>query len=453
MMTLAVVVCLATVISIVMPKTYVATSSIVIDFRGSNPVDANAPPPQLYPSYIATQLDIIASQAVGLKVVDELSLLNDPAAQKRYLPLGLSIVANYVGKLFNRVTDESFDWSSDTVSGSLAGEQTRTAAEVKKLLRYRLAEELLKRLALKPSQDSSVVKVSYSAADPDAAANAANAFVRAYIATNLELNVSPARHSSEWFNEQTKFLADTLAKARTRYSTYQQATGIIATDEPLDVESTRLAELSSQLVGAQADNHPGIQQLQADLARAEARLNDLPHHLGVNHPQYRNAQTEVSNLRSKLAAQTHRIASTIQAQIAAQRAKVLQMKKQRGELAMLKSDVDSAQHALDEAMNRSNRVRMESQMNQTNVSVVREAVPPLKATSPKLLLNISVALFAGCVIAVGLALWREMAHRYVRCKEDLQEVLGTPVLGILPASGRFSLRQLRSASPDVAHLS
>jgi polysaccharide biosynthesis transport protein len=442
--TLIVVVGIAAIVSLMMPRQYSASSSIVIDYRGNNPVALSPMPAQLYPSYLATQLDIISSQNVALKVVDDLNLLEDRKARARYLP-NTGVFSGYMADWREKAYNTPPSWLPTVVSDLLFGERedATTEAQAQKdstLMRHRLAEQLLKRLELKPSRDSSMVKVGYRASDPNAAAEGANAFVNAYIATSLEMSVNPARDSSVWFNDQTKILASNVAKARAKYSEYQQQSGIVAPEEHLDVESSRLVELSSRLVETQADNHPALQALKADVSRAEARLNSLPPQFGTNHPQYRSAQEEVSILRNKLLQQTQQITGSIQGQISTQRSKVLQMKKQRAELATLKNEVDSAQRILDDAMQRSNQVRMESQINQTNVSVLKEAVPPLRPASPNLPLNVALAAFAASVLAVGLALWRELAYRYVRCKEDLKGLLGVPILGILPSSGGASVQ-------------
>ncbi|MFZ5510857.1 MAG: Wzz/FepE/Etk N-terminal domain-containing protein [Pseudomonadota bacterium] len=421
LVTLLLVLAAAAAVSLVMPRKYTAGASIVVDFRG-NPISGALLPAQLFSGYVTTQMDIIASQTVALKVVDELRLAEDAQARQRFLPSGINPL------------DELKSALARWLPGWLAGEEGEQPSDGS-TLRYRLAEQLLQHLDVKPSPDSSVLRISYSAPEPAAAAQAANAFVNAYMATNLELNVNPARQSSDWFSEQTKVLADNLARARQKYSAYQQQVGIVAADEHMDVENARLSELSSQLVAAQAQNHPAIQALKGELARAEAKLNQLPGQLGPNHPQYRAAQAEVASLRSRLAAETRRILGDVQGQIASQRAKVLQMKKYRAELDNLKNEVDNAQRALDEAMQRAAQVRMESQVNQTNVSLLRSAVPPVNPSSPNLPLNLALAAVIGLVLSVGLALWRELSQRLVRGREDLKELLGVPVIGVLHAGG------------------
>lgn len=163
--------------------------------------------------------------------------------------------------------------------------------------------------------------IGYESTDPRFSAALANAFAQAYIDTTLELSVEPARKSAEWFEKQQAELRTKLEQAQRRLSAYQQNKSITAADERLDVETARLAELTSQLVVAQAQTYDAegrqrqmeemlakgasmetvpevlsngfIQSLKAELQRQEAKLAELSEQLGVNHPQYQRAVVEV----------------------------------------------------------------------------------------------------------------------------------------------------------------
>src|SRR3954471_1929588 len=65
-------------ISLLMPKKYRAELAIVVDIKGGNPLNDAALAPQLVPSYLTTQAQIIESRNVALKVIDALGLMRDP---------------------------------------------------------------------------------------------------------------------------------------------------------------------------------------------------------------------------------------------------------------------------------------------------------------------------------------------------------------------------------------
>ncbi len=198
--------------SLIIPKTYKATTTLVIDYKATDPVSGMTPPAQLMPGYLATQVDIIGSRNVALKVVDKLGLARDPA----------------LIEAFNHDTGGDGN------------------------IREWLVDTLSKKLDVKPSRESSAIDVSFENRDPGFAAALANAFADAYIQTNLQLHIEPSKRAAEWFSGQVKNLRDNLVNAQQNLADYQHETGIVSLDERLDVESARLTQLANQLVLAQA---------------------------------------------------------------------------------------------------------------------------------------------------------------------------------------------------------
>src|SRR5688572_16656940 len=136
-------------VSLLLPKQYTATTSLVADFKSMDPVLGVLLPAQLMPGYMATQVDIIQSHKVAVDVVKALKLADNPTAREQWKE-----ATNGLG------TPQ--DW---------------------------LADVLLKKLDVKPSRESNVVEISYTGTDPQFAAVIANAFSDAYIKTNLEFRV------------------------------------------------------------------------------------------------------------------------------------------------------------------------------------------------------------------------------------------------------------------------
>lgn len=452
-LTMGAVLSLAMLVTAMTPRRYMATSSILIDFKTTNPAAGSGLPAQLYAGYLTTQLDVLTSQTVALKVVDRLQLLDQENLQQRYLPSKLTpverannAISTVLRPVLSRLAPSDAMESADAEANKASLD--KTALDPQQITRYALADRLLKQVDVKPSPDSSVIQVSYTAADPRAAAIAANALVQAYIATSLELSVNPARQSSQWYEQQIKTLSANVDAARAQLIAYQQQTGIVAADEGDDVDNSRLADLSQQLVAAQSQNHPAIQSSKDELAKAEAKLNNLPPQLGKNHPQYQSALAEVTSLRARVSSQSVQLVQGLQQQMAEQKSLLMQTNKKRAQLETLKDNVSAAQKSLDEAMQSASQVNLESQVNQTNVSVVRVATPPTKPTIPNVAFNLLLACGVGALLAIGLALWREVTCRYVRGIDDIREVLGVPVLGILHDGGRTQLQRLRL--PTVA---
>jgi chain length determinant protein EpsF len=427
------------IISLMMPKMYTASATVVVDTK-ADPLTVAVYAAQSSTAYIATQVDIIASERVADRVVKILKLDKSP---------------EYVA-----------DWK-DSTGG-------------KGDIIVWIGQMLQKAVTVTPSRDSSVVDISVTWSDPKTAAVLANAFAQAYIDTNIELKVDPAKQYATWFDERSRALRADLEAKQKRLSDYQAETGIVAsTDGRLDIENARLAELSSQLLTIQAlrqDSQsrqrqaggdsdsmaevlqsPVIGSLKADLSKAEAKLQDIATNLGKNHPDYKNTAAEVATLRARIESETAKIAASfssttqvnlrrendIRAALEAQKKRMLDLTHERDEVAVLQNDVMTAQRNLDAVTQRLAQSSLESQTQQTNIYLLTTAVEPMKRSSPRYFLNLLVGIFLGGVLGLGAAVFREMTDRRVREDLDLSQVLGVPLFAKIPGikpDGRGSNR-------------
>ncbi len=430
MLVLALTVGTAAGISLMLPKQYIATATVVVDQSRPDPVAAALYQGNPSPAFTATQVDVIKSERVALRVVRQLNLADSEERKARWM----------------------------------------LATQGEGSIETWLAAGMLFALDVKPSRESNVVAVSYKADDRDRAALMANAFVQAYMDVSLELKVGPAKDYSGFFKSRSEELRANVERAQAKLSAYQREKGVVvASDGQIDVESARLNELSTQLVtvqgmaaganGRQAQvqggggerlgevfNNPIVSGLRAEITRAEAKLQELTSRLGDNHPQVIEARANINSLRGRLDVETRRVAGSVgsvgninrqreaelRVAIEAQRARVLKMRLAREEGMVLVRDLENAQRAYDAVLTRLNQSSLESQVTQPNAYVLAQAVPPLLPSSPKIITNTALSIVIGLVLAIGAAIVLEMIDRRLRNAGEVSELLGLPVLGVLP---------------------
>lgn len=259
-----------------------------------------------------------------------------------------------------------------------------------------LADRLLESLTVRPARESRVLRLEYESADPELSAEIVDSFAQSYIDTTLELSMEPARRNAAWFDEQLKTLQEQLRQQQNELTNYQQTHGIVAIDEQVDTETRRLEEISSNLTQAQAHTF-------------DVRSRQL----GAQHPEVIRAIAQERALQRSLDVQ---------------KAKVLEVKQQRDQLQMLLRNVENTRSTYDAAIQRYYQSSLESQFNQTNIAVLNKAVVPALPSSPRVLLNLALALLLGTVFALGLVIVGEILQRRVRVQSDLSDVLNVPVL-------------------------
>ena len=439
---------LAMIVSLILPKRYTATAMLVVDQTQPDPVSGSAYTGNPTPAFMATQVDVLKSDRVAFSVMRKLGLTTDT-----------EVLAAWQKQDHG---DGNFDtW---------------------------LAQRLVSELDVKPSRESNVISVSYKHGDPAKAASIANLFVQAYLDVDLALRVEPAKQYSNFFENRAKELRANLERAQAKLSTYQREKGVIvATEGQLDVENARLNELSSQLVAVQAVaaksgsrqqyaqssgdglqevvNNPNLAALRSDIARTEARLQEMGARMGENHPHFIEARANLASLRARLTAETRRVTGTmgvsnsinrqreaeIRTALETQRSRVMRMRTAREEGSVLVRDVDAAQRAYEAVLGRLNQTSMESQATQSNSYVLAPAVAPFAASSPKMLRNLVLAVVVGTILAMAAAILLEYVDRRIRTDEEIADVLGLPLLGTLPSpggKGHFVGRRIPLVAPS-----
>ncbi len=445
---LAVTLASVAIASFTMTKIYTPSAVMYVDVKALDPVLGGAVnTPLSVRGVLATQVEIIQSDRVVHAVIRETGLDKRP--------------------------DIVQAWTKDTGG---TGD-----------IRSWLASAMLKRLTVTPSNEGSTLTISYESSDPKSATEIVNAFAKKYLEATLALRADPAKLSAEYFEQQVATNRDRLAKAQAKLSAYQQQTGIVATDERMDIENQRLQELSTQLVQMQTlatesrsrraaigregresmpevVQNPLVQSLKTELGRAEARLQEISSRLGPNHPQYMATESEVASLRSRLNAEIDKVSRSIVANAAVnaqreaeiraaldqQRARVLRLKKDHDQISVLEREVAEAQKALDLVTQRRTETEIASQAPQSNVSILAPALVPTEPSRPKPLLNLTVGTFVGLLLGFLAALSLEAFKRPVRTAEDLLEVVGVPVLAVLPPAGSHRPQRLiGSGGPTI----
>ena len=434
----AAVVALILGLSLAAPPRYEATAAVAVEMSGMDPVlghEITRPNASPY-VYIASQAEVLKSEEVARGAVRDLGLDKDPAWMER--------------------------WKQST-----KGQGDYEAW---------LAGLLLRKLDVRPGRDTNVLAISYISPDPEFSAAVANAFVKSYIDTSLEMRVGPARQVNAFFSERAKPLREALEQARARLTAYEKEHGVSVGDT-LDVETARLNELSTQLVTLQdqaaevanmrrqaranpADlrevrNDPEVAALTSELVRQQGHLAELKSEFGDQHQAVIQARQSVNDARRRLSGAMRRIADSLAAParviegrlaevkgaIARQRAVVQQRKAQRDAAAALVRDVDNAQKAYDAVLARASQTALESKNTvQATISVLKKASPPL--WSPAFLMrNGLVAFVLGLLLGIAYALIAEKRDRRLRTVADVTVRLGQPLILALPDGQRLRDRR------------
>jgi len=465
-------VAVAGILTYLSPEMYTATTVINFDFNSANPMDQRGRALDA-DTYLTTQVDIIKSQKVAQKVENGLSQYEGErlVAALRAETTAIDQVHGSISRTLAALLTGG-DEPAPVPEPAAAGEPPQQTLDIRSPYSW-LARAISYDLSVFPRFNSRVVEISFTSTDRQIAALLANRFADAYMATNLEMTIDPARKTTAWFDEQLKALRKKLEDAQSALTAYQQEQGIVSSDERLDTESSRLQELSSQLVEAQQATRNAVterqklqtvidsgaslmtfqpvfsnsvvQSVRSEIRKLEGDKVELSSTLGENHPRIKRVSSELRAARTRLNTEIKSITDGIYntaelavtrehdlaAALEAQKQLVLDLKKEHDRIAVLKRDVESAQAAYNAALTQVNTTSMQSMLDQTNVTVIDPANVPSRPSSPKVMQNLVLGALAGLVLGVGLAVFLELFGRRIYSKEDITLELGIPMLGHL----------------------
>lgn len=401
---------------LVRPASYKASAPVLVDVK-LDPVGGTALQGMVAPSYMATQIDIVKSDRVAERVLQMLPADQEPVK-------------------------------------SLKEPAARKSAP-----QAWMAREIQKKLDVKPARESNMVNIAWTGQTPAEAARVANAFAQAYLDVSLEVKTNPAKRYAEWFDDQVKASRDRLEAAQSKLSAFQEQSGIVSADERGDYETARLNDLAAQLTalrnrsatsaGAADNASPLVNNLRQDVARLEAKVSENSATMGSAHPVMQALNAQLSALRARMSSESSRVGDAAQGAarstksreqelektIEAQKAKVLAMTKQRGQLSVLQRDVDTAQKAYETVSASAAQARLQSLANQTNMVRIASAIEPTEKTGLTGMQTMMVAGIGGLLLALIGVLLLELRNRRVRSVEDLAMVTRLPILGTVPTAG------------------
>lgn len=427
--TLAVTVLATAIITLVMAKTYTASSDVFIDYKTNDPINGRLFSPVMDESYMQTQFDMIRSQAVAEKVIES---------------QGLERTAQY---------------------------QTTAQSQGDARAHAQLVKRINEQTQVVTRRSSRVIEVDYSADTPEHARDMANAVVNAYIELSQQISSSSARSRREQYNAQLEHLRKEADSIQQKLTKYQQEVGIIDPNERNDLESRQLGDLMTSLISvqnaqreAQARNQattglvksgikpdelpeiaqrPNITDMKSKLSDVDRRLAEVQQVLGSKHPRTIALITERNELQARIARESlsaldsqqvdsRRLQMQEQAlktQVEAQKKKLLEQKQHRDTIISYQRQLDSVERVYNTALQKYDEILMASNISTPDLNVLRVAEAPSTHSKPLLTQNIAAAIVAGLGIGLCLALLLELSTRRLRCRDDIARSLRVPVIG------------------------
>ena len=331
---------------------------------------------------------------------------------------------------------------------------------------------LLRGLAVERRGRSYVVELSYTDRSAETAAKVANAFVDAYMADQLEAKIESTRTANLWLKDRLRDIRLDLHDIEQRRQAFRAEQQLIALGN-VTLRERELSEYTQQLTSARAlaadtaaqlkqvrdlpqdpqqillDVTPestGLSDLRRQAAEIQSRIAQGISQYGEQNPIVLSAKAELGNLNKEVEREIGRIVENRERAHASATEKV---KLFEGQLQKLKDSIAkfgdyktrlnefdreiNVSHDLYATLLRRYKESTGSEANQgSGVRVVAYASAPLHPISPKKTLILLLSSMAWLGLGAGLGLRRELNHRILRTRLDVEEGIGVPCVSMLP---------------------
>jgi polysaccharide biosynthesis transport protein len=406
---------------------------------------------------VESEIETTKSEKVALAVIRRLHLTEDP----EFVGTGRSFTRRIVSMF--KSTEALEPQSTDELASRVLG-------TVKDNLRVtRLGRSYIEQIA-------------YTSLDRDKAAKIANAFADAYIEDQLQAKFEATRRASVWLEQRIGELRQQASDAYKAVQDFKSQNSIIIGVDGKLASEVELDQLGIALAKARADtsqarakldrisrvleqrsdkesfnipdpvvtdalSNPVITKLRQQFLDDQNKESEWSARYGSDHQAARNLRAEMAALQRAIWDEISRIAESYKSELQIAKSQEEAIDKRMMEVFQQSGATRQSQVRLRELETAANTYRgiyetflsrftqsvQQQSFPSTEARVVTVAAPPRSPSSPKTTLILVMAAFCGLGLGLMSAFAREQMSRQVHTRAQLESLLGTSCLAVLPA--------------------
>jgi succinoglycan biosynthesis transport protein ExoP len=466
-----------------MPKQYTAQAAIIIEPQRTQVSDLQAISSDVedVASLMRTQIGILSSPSLALGVVNALDLTKDPE------------FAPHAGGLKDKIKSLL---QSHHVGGKpppvvlTPDEKADIAAAI-----------LSGKMSFTNDAQSRLLGIAVTTLNPVLSAKIANEAARQFLAFKVQEKFAAMQRAHDWLQGQvaslaTQVQADDAAVEAYRLShglgeetpdNVQNGTAQVQTvnRQQLDAISTQLVDVKRDLTAKEGElvqaraalggsistsdlpavlASPIIAQLMDETAAASGRAAELATSEGAGNPELRSARAAVSSLQARTREAMASVARSLSVQVAAEQSQVQALQQQMDQLkgavggenaaelglSTLETQARATRNIYESFLSRAAQLANVAGIQEPDASLVSSAEVPLGPSAPQPTRLLAIAGFLSLVLGAVMAVVLERVRGGFSVPEQIESVLGLPLVGLMPRVRHTRFRRNRNGRPEIA---
>lgn len=441
------------VITLLMTPKYTANTTIEIaresnkitDFQGVERETSVADQ-----EFYQTQYGLLRSRSLSERIAVALKLVDDP---KFY-------------ELFRyRSKKPAFQLANGRYPVAGRAERQRAAGEI-----------LIDHVSVEPTRLSRLVTIGFTSPDPNFSARVTNAWAENFIQTNLERKIQATSYGRNLLQRQLGQLKERLDESQRQLVNYASAEKIInlpaagdngkgtaersivaddlaalnkalaeATADRIQAES-RYREAGAAASSTEALQNQAINVLRQKRAELTAEYQRMMTQFEPGYPAAKALKSQIDQIERSITREEARVSgsfqatyrqavereNTLRAKVEQLKASYLDLRRRSIQYNIYQQEVDTNRALYDGLLQRFKEIGVAGGVGINNISVVDPADVPQKPSSPRLLINLAVALLIGLGLGAGVAFGLEQLDEAIEDPAEVERRLGLPLLGAVP---------------------
>ena len=322
--------------------------------------------------------------------------------------------------------------------------------------------------------NTNIINITATSAKGKDAAKLANTVAEVFRQNNLEERNKKVRETREFIEGQLEVVKGRLREAENNLRNFEESSRLVSIDDQTAAALNRLVNLENELADLQQrrvevrrqlgliqqfkqgklvdkeafymeDPHPQLEKLTANFRDLSLRREILLNDFTEEHPQVSGVDAELQNVIGELDKELRSMLTTmggrhhdLEMRLEAVRAETMSLPEGALTVTRLRRDVDVNADLFSQLKSKYQEALIQESGLIEEVKIIKPALEPnVPINMPDTTMNTVTGAVIGLVVGLVLALIVETMDTSLGTIEDVEEILGIPVLGVIPSVEKF----------------
>jgi uncharacterized protein involved in exopolysaccharide biosynthesis len=330
-------------------------------------------------------------------------------------------------------------------------------------------------LSVEPVKNTRLVLVKFDDPDPALAMEVANAVAEQFVRYTLDQKQGEAQTATAWLNDQIESLRVKAQQSSRALQAYQAKADLLGLQDQRQITQAKLIDFNRAYLDAQSQrltsesklrelkrlskdpsgsetifivaNDPLIQKLKTEASDLRIERTKLAQIYRPKHPDLQQLDAQIAEVDTRLQEEIQKLVRAVETEAAVAKAReetllsnmnalrreARLLNEREAQALSLQRDKDSAEELQATVLKRLKETGLTSALTASNIRVVEAATLPTYPIRPRTQLIWTLAAVAGLALGIGVAFLVDSLDNRVRSADDIERALGVPIVGMVPS--------------------